>query len=95
MPEENRIEVDRHTAHGPSLLHPWATIDGELPEKRGVRVAVSVGLAAVLLVLFLRTLDFAAVGKAIRGATSAGSPPRGPAGSSTRLSSAPGAGGSS
>ena len=39
-------------------------------EKRGktLRVAISVGLAAVLLVLFLRTLDFAAVGKAIRGA---------------------------
>lgn len=40
-------------------------------EKRGktLRVAISVGLAAVLLVLFLRTLDFAAVGKAIRGAS--------------------------
>lgn len=33
-----------------------------------LRVAVSVGLAAVLLALFLRTLDFAAVGRAIRGA---------------------------
>ena len=41
------------------------------PEKKGktLRVAVSLGLAAVLLVLFLRTLDFAAVGKAIRGAS--------------------------
>jgi len=36
--------------------------------RKTVRVAVSLGLAAVLLVLFLRTLDFAAVGKAIRGA---------------------------
>jgi len=39
--------------------------------KKGVnalRVAVSVSLAAVLLFLFLRTLDFAAVGRAIRGA---------------------------
>lgn len=38
--------------------------------KRGkaLQVAVSLGLAAVLLVLFLRTLDFAAVGRAIRGA---------------------------
>ncbi len=35
---------------------------------KALRVAVSLGLAAVLLVLFLRTLDFAAVGKAIRGA---------------------------
>jgi uncharacterized protein (TIRG00374 family) len=33
-----------------------------------LRVAVSVGLAGVLLFLFLRTLDFAAVGRAIRGA---------------------------
>jgi glycosyltransferase 2 family protein len=36
--------------------------------RKTLRVAVSVGLAAVLLVLFVRTLDFAAVGKAIRGA---------------------------
>jgi uncharacterized protein (TIRG00374 family) len=36
--------------------------------RRTLRVAVSVGLAAVLLGLFLRTLDFAAVGRAIRGA---------------------------
>lgn len=35
---------------------------------KALRVAVSLGLAAVLLVLFLRTLDFAAVGAAIRGA---------------------------
>jgi uncharacterized protein (TIRG00374 family) len=33
-----------------------------------LRVAISLSLAAVLLVLFLRTLDFAAVGHAIRGA---------------------------
>ena len=36
--------------------------------KRALRVAISLGLAALLLVLFLRTLDFAAVGRAIRGA---------------------------
>ena len=36
--------------------------------KKGVRVAISLGLAAVLLVLFLRTLDFAAVGRAIASA---------------------------
>jgi uncharacterized protein (TIRG00374 family) len=36
--------------------------------KRTLRVAISLGLAALLLVLFLRTLDFAAVGRAIRGA---------------------------
>ncbi len=35
---------------------------------RALRVAISLGLAALLLVLFLRTLDFAAVGRAIRGA---------------------------
>jgi len=37
-------------------------------KKRTLRVAISLGLAALLLVLFLRTLDFAAVGRAIRGA---------------------------
>ncbi len=36
--------------------------------RKTLRVAVSVGLAAILLVLFLRTLDFAAVGRAIRAA---------------------------
>jgi len=36
--------------------------------KHRVRVAVSLGLAAVLLVLFLRTLDFEAVGRAIASA---------------------------
>ncbi len=36
--------------------------------RKTLRVVVSVGLAAVLLVLFLRTLDFAAVGRAIRAA---------------------------
>jgi uncharacterized protein (TIRG00374 family) len=36
--------------------------------RKTLRVAVSLALAAVLLVLFLRTLDFAAVGRAIRGA---------------------------
>jgi uncharacterized protein (TIRG00374 family) len=35
---------------------------------KALRVAISLGLAAVLLVLFLRTLDFAAVGRAIRSA---------------------------
>jgi len=35
---------------------------------RTLRVAVSLGLAALLLVLFLRTLDFAAVGRAIAAA---------------------------
>jgi hypothetical protein len=35
---------------------------------KALRVAVSLGLAAVLLVLFLRTLDFASVGRAIRAA---------------------------
>ena len=34
--------------------------------RKTLRVAVSLALAAVLLVLFLRTLDFAAVGRAIR-----------------------------
>ena len=37
-------------------------------KKRTLRVAISLGLAALLLVLFLRTLDFAAVGRAIRDA---------------------------
>ena len=37
-------------------------------KSRTLRVAISLGLAALLLVLFLRTLDFAAVGRAIRGA---------------------------
>ncbi len=36
--------------------------------KKGVRVAISLGLAAVFLALFLRTLDFAAVGRAIASA---------------------------
>ncbi len=36
--------------------------------KRAFRVAISLGLAALLLVLFLRTLDFAAVGRAIGAA---------------------------
>ena len=36
--------------------------------RRGVRVAISLSLAALLLVLFLRTLDFAAVGRAIANA---------------------------
>ncbi len=36
--------------------------------RKALRVAISLGLAAILLVLFLRTLDFAAVGRAIRGA---------------------------
>jgi uncharacterized protein (TIRG00374 family) len=36
--------------------------------RKALRVGVSLGLAAVLLVLFLRTLDFAAVGRAIRAA---------------------------
>jgi glycosyltransferase 2 family protein len=35
---------------------------------KGFRVAISLGLAALLLVLFLRTLDFAAVGRAIAAA---------------------------
>ena len=35
---------------------------------RTLRVAISLGLAALLLVLFLRTLDFAAVGRAIAAA---------------------------
>jgi uncharacterized protein (TIRG00374 family) len=37
-------------------------------KNRTLRVAISLSLAALLLVLFLRTLDFAAVGRAIRGA---------------------------
>lgn len=36
--------------------------------KRAVRFAVSIGLAVVLLALFLRNLDFAAVGAALRNA---------------------------
>jgi uncharacterized protein (TIRG00374 family) len=38
------------------------------PKNRTLRVAISLGLAALLLVLFLRTLDFAAVGRAIAAA---------------------------
>jgi uncharacterized protein (TIRG00374 family) len=38
------------------------------PRNRTLRVAISLGLAALLLVLFLRTLDFAAVGRAIAAA---------------------------
>jgi uncharacterized protein (TIRG00374 family) len=38
------------------------------PRNRTLHVAISLGLAAVLLVLFLRTLDFAAVGRAITAA---------------------------
>lgn len=37
-------------------------------KNRTLRVAISLGLAALLLVLFLRTLDFAAVGRAIADA---------------------------
>lgn len=37
-------------------------------KNRTLRVAISLGLAALLLVLFLRTLDFAAVGRAIAAA---------------------------
>jgi uncharacterized protein (TIRG00374 family) len=36
--------------------------------RKALRVAISLTLAALLLALFLRTLDFAAVGRAIRGA---------------------------
>lgn len=38
------------------------------PKNRPLRVVLSLGLAALLLVLFLRTLDFAAVGRAIAAA---------------------------
>ena len=43
-------------------------VDSSKGGGKTLRVAISVGLAAVLLVLFLRTLDFAAVGSAIRSA---------------------------
>lgn len=41
---------------------------GVASRNRTLRVAISLGLAALLLVLFLRTLDFAAVGRAIAAA---------------------------
>lgn len=43
-------------------------VSGQKKGGNALRVAVSLGLAAVLLFLFLRTLDFAAVARAIGGA---------------------------
>ena len=47
----------------------WATIRAVSPKTgRALRIAISMGLAVVLLILFLRNVDLAAVGHALRNA---------------------------